>query len=212
MSIRSLGAAEPRPAPAPPAPTPTPPPPVAPAPAVIVSTPQVKRLERPSFALSAGAVGDVGALPGPGVGLEIGGALSLSSLRLIARGTVFASQEKRLADGSGGDFTFAFGTLLACGQVVAGRPTVLGCAGFELGRLSGDGVGLARPRTGGAMWQALAAEVGVLVPVTRRMAAVVRGGASVPLSRPEFIVDGAARVHRAASLDGRLALGLELSF
>ena len=216
MSIRSLEAAEPRPAPTAPALAPTPPPiAIAPVPAdstVIVSAPQVKRAERPSFALSAAAVGGIGALPGPGGGFEIGGALSLSSLRLIARGTVFASQEKRLADGSGGDFTFAFGTLLACGQVAAGRPTVLGCAGFELGRLSGDGIGLARPRTGGAMWQALSAEVGVLVPVTRRMAAVVRGGASVPLRRPEFVVDGAARVHRAANLDGRLALGLEMTF
>jgi hypothetical protein len=216
MSIRSLEAAKPRPAPTALASPATPPAlAVATRPAdspVIASTPQQKRQERPGFAMSAAAVGDIGALPAPGVGLEVGGALSLSSLRLIARGTVFASQDKRLADGSGGDFTFAFGTLLACAQVAAGRPTVLGCAGFELGRLSGDGFGLARPRTGSAMWQALSAEVGVLVPVTRRVATVIRGGASVPLRRPEFVVDGAARVHRAASLDGRLALGLELSF
>jgi hypothetical protein len=216
MSIRSLEVVAPRPVPAAPASAAAPPPPaLAAAPAdstVSVSASWAKQAARPSLALSAAAVGGLGALPGPGIGIEVGGAVSLSALRLIARGTVFASQEKRLGDGSGGDFTFAFGTLLACGQVAAGRPTVLGCAGFELGRLSGDGVGLARPRTGGAMWQALSAEVGVLVPVTRRVAAVVRGGASVPLRRPEFVVDGAARVHRAASLDGRLVLGLELSF
>jgi hypothetical protein len=157
------------------------------------------------------ALADEGALPGAGIAVEIGAVLRISSLRLVARGALFASQEKRIASG-GGEFSLGFGTFLACLQRALGRPTLFGCSGFELGRLSGEGVGVSQPRLGSTTWEALTVEVGVAVPLSGPVAAVARGGASAPLQRPEFVIGPSERVHRAASLDGRFALGLEYFF
>jgi len=200
-------------------PPPPPSPPAAeashPAEAVIVVAPAgapARADHRIGVGLTAMALADEGALPGAGIGVELGGVLRISSFRIVARGALFASQEKRLASGSGGEFTLGFGTLLACLQRELGRPTLFGCSGFELGRLSGEGVGVSQPRLGSTTWEALTVEVGVAVPLSGPVAAVARGGAAAPLQRPEFVIGPTDRVHRAASLDGRFALGLEYFF
>ena len=48
-----------------------------------------------------------------------------------------------------------------------------------------------QPRLGDARWQALLAELGLSIPVAARVAVLVRVGGALPLSRPQFVVDGA---------------------
>jgi len=212
MSVRALDAGEP---PATPARPPAPMPPAATAPpadATVRTTAASSAPERITPVLTLATVAGIGALPGPGLGLQLDVGAQISFIRLVARGALFASQEKRLADDTGGDFLLAFGALLACASQAVGKPTLLGCAGFELGRLSGEGLGIDRPRLGTVTWLAPTAEVGIHFPLTPKLAVVVRAGAAVPLQRPDFVIDPTVRIHRPASIDGRAALGLEWAF
>ena len=76
----------------------------------------------------------------------------------------------------------------------------------------GEGLDVGRPRLGSALWLAPTVEAGVALPLTPRLAVTMRVGAAVPLRRPEFVIDPIVRIHRAGSLDGRAALGLEWAF
>jgi hypothetical protein len=169
-------------------------------------------VRRLGVGLTLTALADIGALPNAGIGVELGAVLRMSSVRFVARGALFAPNEKRLANGGGGGFTLGYGALLACLQHALDRPTLFACAGFELGWLSGEGVGVSQPRLGKTTWEAVTVEIGAAIPLSGPLAAVLRGGVGFPLRRPEFVIDPTTRVHRAASLDGRAALGLEYFF
>jgi len=213
MSVRALDETANRDASAP-APPPVEAPRPSPVPVVVQAPTRARSVagRRLEAGLALAGLADAGALPGAGIGVELGAMLRVSAVRLVARGALFASQEKRLPTGGGGDFTLGYGALLACLQHAFDRSTVFGCTGFELGWLSGAGVGVSQSRLGRTTWEAVTAEVGVAIPLSGRLAAVLRGGAAVPLRRPEFVIDPTTRVHQAASLDGRGALGLEYFF
>ncbi|HET6149778.1 MAG TPA: hypothetical protein VFH68_19725, partial [Polyangia bacterium] len=163
-------------------------------------------------ALAVGAMGDAGSLPGVGAGLEMSGWVQLRGVRLATSGAVLAPREKRLSDGSGGNFQLAFGAIDVCAPRELGRSTFLLCGGFELGYLWATGIGVNRPRQGGAVWDAARAELGLSVSIGPSMAMVMRGGASVPLSRPDFALGGAIPVHRPSSVAGRAGVDVELAF
>jgi hypothetical protein len=216
MTIQSMGAAEgARPAAPPPAPPPRPevatpaPPPaagaVARAPAVEGSVPGL----RPAVAL--GVVGEAGALPLPTVGVELEAALRFRRVRLALAGTVLVPQERHISDG-GGSFDLAAGSVLACLPYDARGFMVRGCAGFELGYLWGEGVGVAQPRLGGTLWEALRGEVGLLLPLGSGLGLVARAGVAAPLARPQFAIDGTVPVHRPSPVTARLIVGVELGF
>jgi len=155
---------------------------------------------------------DAGALPHLGVGAALAPSLRLRHLWVVVEGAVFATQEAHVSADAGGEFRLAFGAALVCLPYELARLTISGCAGFELGRLSGQGVGVGRPRLGSATWEAPRAEVGAAIPVGARLALVIRGGAAVPLSTPEFVIDGTTPVHRSSAVAARAGLGVELGF
>ena len=187
------------------------------APAAVAATAPSPDEQSTRPAIAVALVGDAGALPHAGLGLELGGSLQRSRLRLMALATLFGSQQAQVPNatpGEGGDFRLVLGAALACFAPRLGRSTLLGCGGFELGRLSGEGEGQGvRPSLGTATWAAARAEVGLAVGLGSRLALVLRAGAAVsPSQPPEFVLDGNVPVFRPSRVTGRGTLGLELGF
>ena len=165
---------------------------------------------RPAVALALAT--ETGALPNTGFGVDVEAALRRGGLQVLAFGTWFASQDTIGAGNTGGRFRLVLGGGLACFAPQRGRWTGLACAGFELGRLAGTGISVARPATGALFWRAPRADLGVTVALGGSAALIVRAGAAVPLSRPEFVLDGADLVYRPSRLAGRLTTGLVIEF
>jgi hypothetical protein len=157
---------------------------------------------------------DTGALPKTGLGVDLEAELQRGALQLVAFGTWFGSQDAVASASAGGSFQLALGGALVCFAPHRGRWTGLACGGFELGRLAGTGTGLGvtRPETGAAFWRAARADVGVTAGLGGNAALVLRVGAAIPLSRPEFVLDGAELVYRPSRLAGRFTAGLEIGF
>ena len=165
---------------------------------------------RPAVVLAVAT--DSGALPNTGLGVDLEAALQRGSLQLVAFGTWFGSQDTVDGTNAGGTFQLAVGGALACFAPRRGRWTGLACGGFELGRLAGTGLDVARPETGAAFWRAARADVGVTVALGGNAALVLRVGAAVPLSRPEFVLDSTDLVYQPNRLAGRSTAGLEIGF
>jgi hypothetical protein len=165
------------------------------------------------FAVAAGGALDVGALPALAAGGELELSASSRVLRIAAFGTLFAAQETRVASsGHGGEFRFALGGALLCAQPRFGRVFVLGCTGFELGRLAAEGRGVNAPDLRGAGWYAVRLEAGPGVELGAGFALLARAGIALPLARPEFVLNGSEVVHRPSAVAGRGLLLLELAF
>jgi hypothetical protein len=158
--------------------------------------------------LAFAAVADAGAMPKTGFGVGIEGALRFRALRIAGTGALFLAQQTRIAGNVGGDFQLAVGGLLVCFTGDFGRLTLLGCGGPELGRLSGEGVGVSNPRSRGALWMAGRAEVGGTLALGPRLALLLRAGAAVPALRPKFVLDGTTEVHRPDAVTARATVAL----
>ncbi len=181
----------------------------APPPAV---SPAVCRWSRPAIALSA--LGDVGALPAPAAGGELGFGLRRCALDASAsvRALYPRTGEAELDTGAGGDLWLAAAGL-ALGVARDLAPIELGArGGVEVGAMSGRGVGINNPDSARALWLAASAGAVLRLQLGARLAALAGLDLVVPLRRPRFVIDDLGSVHRAAAVTGRLALGLELSF
>jgi hypothetical protein len=214
VSVRSVaGEAGPiQPQPAPPTPAIPPPPPSAP----VAAPPSLERSNqgtpswRPAIALTLTA--DTGALPSTSVGVELTGSLQHRSLQLALLATWFGSEDATRADHTGGTFQLAVGGARACFAPRKGRWTPLACGGFELGRLSGTGQGVARPETGDALWRAIRADLGVTMALSGNTGLLLSGGVAVPLARPAFVLDGSEPIYRPSRLAGRFTAGFQVGF
>jgi hypothetical protein len=164
----------------------------------------------PSAAL--GLVADAGALPRWAFGPALEGSLRTGGLLVMAQAGLLPSEATMGANQIGGDFTLIFGAVLGCALTELKSITVAGCAGGELGRISGRGVGVSDPRLGAALWIAGRTELGVGIPIATRLTLLVRVGAALPASRPTFVVNGSVPVHRAGAVTFRSLLGIELRF
>jgi hypothetical protein len=171
--------------------------PVAPVPAV----------PKPFAVVGLSAMLDTGALPtlAPGLELELG--IGWRSLRAFALGAVLAPQ-RAAVNARGGDFQLMFGGLAAC--IERGTNVLVrGCAGFELGRLTGEGVGVLDPHLGSALWLGPRAELAAGLPIADGLVVMAGLGAVFALGERSFVLEPGEEVHRAALLDGRGRLGLE---
>jgi hypothetical protein len=208
LSVKASGAGgESRPATEPMARPEPPPAPTAPSSPASVERPSPRG---PSAAL--GLVADAGALPRLALGPALEGSLRIGGLLVVAQAGLLPSQATKGTNQIGGDFTLVFGAALGCALTELKRITVAGCAGGEVGRISGRGAGVSDPRIGAALWIAGRMELGVGIPIATRLTLLVRVGAAVPASRPTFVVNGAVPVHRASAVTFRSLLGIELRF
>jgi hypothetical protein len=213
VSVRSIageaGPTQPQPPPAP-AVLPPPPSPSVGAPSSLERRGEGSPFWRPAIALALTT--DTGALPSTSIGVGLAASLQHRSLQLALLATWFGSEDATGADHTGGTFQLAVGGARACFAPRGGRWTPLACGGFELGRLSGTGQGVARPETGEAFWRALSAELGVMMALSSNTAFLLTGGVAVPLARPAFVLDGSELVYRPSRLAGRFTAGLQIGF
>ncbi len=191
---------------------PAPPPPAA-EPVAATSEPSTENAEPGTplrFGLGVGAAVDGGALPLPALGAALELFAGYGRLRAILLGTLFASQTTEIADGvAAAEFELALGALLLCGEGTPSPLRLLGCGGFELGELSGEGL-LEGGRSGASDWRALRAEVALGFDLGDGFTLMGRAGAVVPLVRRLFFVNDGERLHRAGRVTARATLGLEL--
>jgi hypothetical protein len=161
------------------------------------------------FSVAAALVLDTAELPSLGAGGTAEIALRYGLFKLIALGALFVEQESRLSDGRGGRFGLALLGGLLCLQPSAEAVVMLGCAGFELGKMSAEGI-LDEPLRGSAPLRAVRVEVGGGYRFSPRWAAFLRLGVSAPLTSVNFSVDEGERVHRLGPVSGRALAGIEL--
>ncbi|HLK92481.1 MAG TPA: hypothetical protein VKZ18_21475 [Polyangia bacterium] len=212
VSVRSLQAEPPAEAPHPAAPPPTAEAARAPVVSALAATPPPPAPPPWRLAVALAAVLDIGTLPSVSPGAELDADLQRGALRLTVLGAWFESQDAVGSNDAGGRFQLAMGGALACFAPPLGRWTPLACGGVELGRLAGTGLLVARPETGVAFWRAARAEAGVKVSIGGDASALVRAGVAVPLTRPDFVLDGSSPVFQPDRLAARLTVGLELGF
>lgn len=169
--------------------------------------PPPARPVRPVFGLSG--VLDTAALPhaSPGVAAHVG--VAGSNVRLEAEGAVFMKSSLKLDEGRSADFELFSAALLGCVDDSFGPVRAGGCAGFELGKLSGEGHGVSDPHLGSSLWEAGRVEVGGYYPLGHALWLTVRAGVAIPFSRPEFVLDGNP-IYQPSALGLRASAGIEL--
>jgi hypothetical protein len=99
------------------------------------------------------------------------------------------------------------GGVLACGVYETGKPLLVGCGGFEIGQISGTGVGVVRGHTRDTGWRALPLDAGVEWPLNKSAALLLRVGVTVPLTRRNFILDDVL-IYRPSAITGRMLFGV----
>ena len=164
-------------------------------------------------------VTDAGSLPHPAFGTTLGVQLGGARWQLELLGTFWFEQHTELrasaVAGAGADVGLSTGALLGCTNPFASDARALSvslCAGWEMGRLSGSGTGVNRPRIASALWLApsLPAALAHQFPGTR-LSLNARAGAALPLDRNEFVLEGLGTVHQPASLVARVSLGVAVA-
>jgi hypothetical protein len=170
--------------------------------------------------LSAGLLVDAGTLPSASLGASVGAALEVGRFQIQALGTLLfdreVSIEGRLSPDAGATLGFAGASLLACTplfQTTSGRLSSRGCLGWELGQLSGEGRGVARPERGRVLWSAPRLDIGGRFALPVPFGGVgVSLAAEAPLNRDDFTLGPDVVVHRPPVIVARAAVGVDLAF
>ena len=138
---------------------------------------------------------------------------SQTRIRFELEGALYAPTETSNVGGQAGKFQLLYAAPMVCGAKPLVAATLLGCVGYELGQLSGEGVGdaVTVSHPSNTFWSAGSAELGLLVPLATSLRFVGRAGVAVPMTRREFVLDGPEVVFRPAPVSARLGLGVELS-
>lgn len=170
--------------------------------------------------VSLWVVGDSGSLPRPGPGAALGAQLGGSVVELRVLGTWLLQQHQLLAGPAdprpGADLGLVLGALSGCGALwgsFVGPRAVHACGGWELGRLSGTGANVQRPRQGGSLWSAPRLDVGgrwALGGDGFELGALL--SLVVPLVRKDFVLGELGAVHRPPAAAARAAIGINWSW
>jgi hypothetical protein len=160
---------------------------------------------------------DGGSLADPGLGMGIGTELRGARLALRARGMVLFEQRAGLGDAApGAKLRLMLGSLSGC---VAPFSTLrstfapFACAGWELGRIDGEGTGIAEPLAGHQLWTAPQADVGLTGSILGgALRLLLQVSVAAPLNRDDFCLRDLGCVYRPPGAVGRLSLGAELGF
>lgn len=198
-------------------PTPAPAPSPAPAAVSTVSSPGAPPRVAPALRGFARleALGDLGAQPSLTWGATLVLGLSVRAFRAELSATYFGPQRASARPGDasqGGDFSLAAGAVRGCLGAPLGPVDLGGCAGVELGVQSGAAFGVSRPARGDALWLALPVVATLRRSISRRFGVHVEAGASIPLLRRQFAIEGVGAVFRPAPVTVRASLGAEVTF
>jgi hypothetical protein len=169
--------------------------------------------------VSAGLLVDAGTLPAPSAGAAVGVALGLGRIQIQALGTLLFDRQVGLAgqlsSSAAATLGFVGASLLACTPLFQQTQSQLSsraCLGWELGQLTGEGHGVARPRSGSVLWSAPRLDIGgrLALPGTP-WGFGVSLSAEAPVNRDDFTLGEDAVVHRPPAMVGRAALGVDLA-
>ncbi len=197
--------------------------PNAPSPAPVFPTSSAAPAEKPvdrgatrrstpiSWRLGAGGVVDTAVTPHPVFGGAVRFAVAHGRLRVELEGAAFATSSVVDERQRGGRFQLMYAAPLGCLTSSVGGASASLCAGYELGRITAQGRGVATPYERDTLWHALRGEVGVAVPLSPALWVTGRIGTAVALGRPRFVLDEPESVHRPALLSLRASAGLELA-
>ncbi len=164
------------------------------------------------FVEGGGALGLV-----PGVGLQLGGGLTLSSgdARFVAAGAHGVARAVEHPEGidAGADLWSTSGRALACWSPGRTRLSVAACGGVEAGSYAARGFGLERSATVRTAWVAAIPRAQVTLWATRRLGLSLAAEAPVALVRPRFSIDDfAADLVRVGPAGLRMGLAIEVIF
>jgi hypothetical protein len=165
-------------------------------------------------------VGDSGSLPEPGLGAALGAQLGTTTLELRVLGTWFMQQHQVLTGlgepPPGADLGLVLGTLSGCAALwgsFVDDGAAYACGGWELGRLSGTGTDVQRPREGAALWSAPRLDLGgrwALGGDGFELGALFT--LAVPLVRKDFVLGELGALHRPPAAVARAGIGINWSW
>jgi hypothetical protein len=167
--------------------------------------------------VSFGLVADAGSLPKPGAGALAGLSIGRELVELRASGSWLFEQhtsvDTRAGTRAGADLSLFVGALSACFVPLGSSEASIaarGCAGWELGRLAGEGTGIERPRRAAELWNAPRLDAGASFALGSGSLRFDAGFTlAVPLERKNFILEDVGSVHRPSALVGRASFGIE---
>ncbi len=164
--------------------------------------------------VGAGFWGNTAALPAAAVGAGVQGGLRWGRLRAEVGGAIYPRRERELTSDPRVGGRVGLSTLLAqgCFAPYDRAWRLEGCAGGEVGVLSGEGFGAETVREQRRGWYAVQAGVGASWSPAPHLMLRAQGGAVVPLARPRFLIEGAGEVHRPPAAGARLFLGVDTFF
>jgi hypothetical protein len=197
------------PAEAAPAPNATPPEPTPARPAPPSNPSKPEAPTRTAVLVGLGGVLDTASLPNLSFGVAATAAVRRSSLRAEIAGLLLPSATADLGEGREGRFSLITGAALVCLDRTLGKFSTLGCGGYELGSMTGEGSGVSSPDEGSALFQAVRLEVGGGLGLSDGLRLVARVGGAIPTTRRSFELAGAV-VHEIPALSLRAAIFAEL--
>ena len=166
------------------------------------------------WSLGARAVGDVGTLPEPALGVAIAGGVALGRLRLELAGGWYPGSEVILDgyDRAGGELSLFVVDATGCYRFRQLPPSLDLCGGVELDHMRGQGVAVSEKTTSGAWWASALGGGRMSVPVVDWLSLDAELGAALALGRPKFELQGMGELHRPSVVAGRGAAGASLHF
>jgi hypothetical protein len=146
--------------------------------------------------------------PGPNFALGAGLSLGAPSLWLFAGFIPPSDAHVSGSSGPGGRVWAASSTLVGCWDF--GTATPLGpCAGAELMRVEGRGIGVANPRRAVAYFASGTLGLRGGIRLGRRLVLRLEGFALVPAQRPSLFLDELGRVVRPGALGAKVHAGAD---
>jgi hypothetical protein len=191
------------------------------APKAPASTPPARPREAIVPFVGIAVAGDAGTVPAAASGAEIRAGASMRPVRVSGYGAYWPSSSKAvstLADGTpaGGTFSLLAVGLQGCfdAPFLSRRDgtRIAFCAGPELDVMRGRSFGVNVPGEGTKTWVSAVVGVEGAVPVSGPWRLSVGVAVVLPQHREHFALQGIGEVHQPASVAGRAALGLELTF
>jgi len=194
----------------PPQPAPEPPPQPAPEPTRVSPT----QTSRAQPFLSLGPIADFGSTPAATLGVALSGGLNWAGLRFEPGVAYFAPRQASIADRAalGARFSLATAGARLCVPLSQGGLWLAPCVGGGVDWLRGEGFGARAPRNGNA-WSATVRgaalagwDISSIISTHLELEGVL------PLTRPEFQVEGAGFVYRRSSVAVRAAFAVDVHF
>jgi hypothetical protein len=177
-----------------------------------------ERSTRPRWAVHAGALLELGALPRAAGGVELGVGLTWSRARVLLSGLGLPGvHSERARDGARVQVSLWTTRLSYCQQLLGRDASVSLCGGGELGRVSGRGVDLSAAKRPRSVWAAGWLALRLALRLTTQLDLTLEPALAVPLARRRFVSSDAQgrpreELHTPAAVSARIGLGVEARF